>query len=193
MVYTANIPLSTDNPSQSQGQIQGNFNSINTAFNLNHGHFDVVGEEGKHLFMQMPVQASAPTTLVNEGALYTRTSTLTGVTELVYGRQSNGDQIEFTGSLNAANGWTRLPSGILLKWGTSSANGIQVLNYPVGATIPVFVNVFQAFVTTLDSSVTPNTFAYLNAFNGVGITVHGTNRTTLSNTIATYTYLVIGI
>lgn len=192
MAYTPNIPTNTSNPSQDQPLIQANFNSINTAFNLNHGHFDDPAE-GKHLFMQMPAQGSAPTTLANEGALYTRTSTLSGLVELVYERQSNGTTIEFTSALGAAQGWTRLPSGILLKWGTSTANGITVFNYPVAATIPVFSNVFQALVTTIDSSISPNTFAYLNAFNGVGITVNGTNRTTVASTPTTYTFLVIGV
>lgn len=191
--YNPDIPQPGDNPSQSQDLILQNFQVINTAFNLNHGHLDDAPLQGKHLFMQMPAQTVAPTTLANEGALYTRTSTLSGLIELVYERQSNGATIEFTSSLQANNGWTRLPSGILLKWGSSTANGVQATNYPTGATIPVFVNVFQAFVTTQDSGGTPNTFAYLSSFNGTGIVVHGTNRTTTTDTTVTYTYLVIGI
>jgi len=196
MVYTANIPASTDNPSQSQGQIQANFNSINTAFNLNHGHFDVVGEEGKHLFMQMPVQASAPTTLINEGALYTRTSALTGVTELVYGRQSNGSQIEFTGFLGATDGWTILPSGLLLKWGqVAGGAGNNAVLFPVGATIPAYTTaIYSAFVSVVDSGATPNTFATLGSYIGfTGINVFCSQRTATTSSAATFNYFVIGI
>lgn len=198
-IYNPNIPASNTNPSQDQPLIQQNFQTINTAFNLNHGQLDNAGIQGKHLFMQMPAQVSTPTTLANEGVLYTQTSTLSGLVELVYGRQSTGTQIEFTSSLAATNGWTRLPSGILLKWGqsiniTGNNGGLQI-NFPSGATIPAFTTVFTGYITTFDSSPTPNTFVYLTDINvaGTGFKVFVKQRTSSLDSTGSFYYFFIGV
>lgn len=196
-IYNPNIPASNTNPSQDQPLIQQNFETINTAFNLNHGQLDDASIQGKHLFMQMPAQVSTPTTLANEGVLYTKTSTLSGLIELVYGRQSTGTQIEFTSSLSATNGWTRLPSGILLKWGQqvniTGNNGGFPINFPSGATIPAFTTVFTGFLNIQDSSGTPNTFVTLGNVATTGFNVIVSQRTTTSSATGTFFYFFIGI
>lgn len=191
MAYNENIPQAPDNPSQSQGQILGNFQEISTAFNTNHGNFNA-GDQGKHSFLQMPEQSSPPATLANEAGLFSRESSLTNMTELVFRRESNGDQIEFTGFLGANNGWTRLPSGILLKWGTGSGSGSHTTNFPTGATIPVFAEVYVGSVTTSDSSPAPNTFATFRSLSTTGISVFGSRRTSTAATVTNYNYVVIG-
>lgn len=192
MAYNENIPQAADNPSQSQAQILDNFQEISTAFNLNHGNFNA-GDQGKHSFLQMPEQGSAPATSANEAAIFSQESSLTGVTELVFRRESNGDEIEFTGFLGAANGWTRLPSGLLLKWGSGNGSGVHTTQFDVGATIPVFTTTYTAFVTTADSSASPNTFAYFREVSNVEITVYGSRKTSTVATDTTYTFLVIGL
>jgi len=191
MAYNENIPQGSDNPSTSQGQILANFQEIDTAFNLNHGNFNDA-DQGKHLFMQMPEQSSAAATAANEGAIYTQESALTGVTELVFRRESNGTEIEFTGSTATANGWTRLPSGILLKWGTGSGSGITAVSFPTGASIPIFSSVLNAIICVSDSSASPNTFATLRGFTTTTISIFGSSRTTTGATSAAFRYLVIG-
>jgi len=191
MAYNENIPQATDNPSQSQGQMLDNFQEISTAFNTNHGNFNA-GDQGKHSFLQMPEQSSPPTTLANEAALFSQNSSLTNMTELVFRRESNGDQIEFTGFLGAANGWTRIASGILLKWGTGSGNGSHTTNFPTGGTIPVFTDIYTGFVVTSDSSPSPNTFATFVSVSLTGITVFGSRRTSSASAATTYNYLAIG-
>lgn len=195
--YNPDIPQPGDNPSQSQDLILQNFQVINTAFNLNHGHLDDASLQGKHLFMQMPAQSSAPTTLANEGALYTRTSTLSGLVELVYERQSNGTTIEFTSSLQATNGWARLPSGILLKWGQevniTGNNAGNPINFPTGATIPAFNSIFTGYLTIQDSSGTPDTFVTLGNISITGFNVVVSQRKTTSSATGTFFYFFIGI
>lgn len=190
MAYNENIPKASQNPSQSQGQILDNFLEINTAFNTNHGNFNA-GNQGKHSFLQMPEQSSPPPTGANEMALYTKESSLTSLAEMFI-RRENGTEIEFTSSLGAANGWTRLPSGILLKWGTSNGNGAHTTNFPTGTTIPAFVAVYTGFVVTFDSTPTPNTFATFQGVSITGINVFGSRRVDKNSTDTTYTYLVIG-
>lgn len=191
MAYNENIPQASDNPSQSQAQILDNFQEISTAFNTNHGNFNA-GNQGKHSFLQMPEQSSPPSTSSDEMGLYTKESSLTSLAEMFIRRESNGTEIEFTSFLGAANGWTRLPSGVLLKWGSGNGSGAHTTNFPTGATIPVFAAVYTAFVVTADSSPTPNTFATFRGVSVTGIDVFGSQRTSTSSTSTTYTYLVIG-
>jgi len=190
--YTSNIPQPGDNPSQSQDQILQNFQSISTNNSVNHVQFNDP-DQGKHKFLQMPEQGSPPTTAANEAGFYSQESSLTGMTELVFRRESNGSEIEFTGFQGATNGWTRLPSGILLKWGTGTGSGISTTSFPVSANIPVFTAVYNALVTVGDSSPTPNTFATLRGFTTTGITIFGSSRTSTSSTKVTFSYLVIGL
>lgn len=191
MAYNENIPQATDNPSQSQSQILDNFQEISIAFNTNHGNFNSANQ-GKHAFLQMPEQSSAPATSANEMALYTKESALTSVAEMFIRKESNGNEIEFTSFLGATNGWTRLPSGILLKWGTGVGSGTHTTLFPTAPTIPVYTAVYTGFVITADASSTPNTFATFQAVSPIGITVYGSRRTATSATTVNYRYLVIG-
>ncbi len=192
MAYTVDIPQASDDPSQSQGQILGNFQELNTFLAINHEGITTVTDPGKHKFLQMPEQSSAPDTLVNEVALFSRESTLTTNTELVFRRESNGFESEFTGVLDATNGWTRLPSGILLKWGTGSGSGPVETVFPAGATFPAFTAVFSAQVSVDDSSPIPKTFATFQTVSETQINVYCSLRIKNEATQAQFRYLVIG-
>lgn len=158
MAYNNNIPQPNDDLSVSQPQILANFAEIATAFNLNHVAFNATGE-GKHMFVEMPNQnASPPTTIANEVGLYCNTSTLTAQPELFFIKQlgttapaplNGANGYEFTSSNYILNGgWTRLPSGILMKWGTFSTGGSTgTVVFPTGATIPAFSNVYNIQLT----------------------------------------------
>lgn len=191
MAYTSNVPQATQKISQTQPLIQDNFMAIATAFNLNHGNFDDPNQ-GKHEFLQMPEQSSAPATAVNEMGLYTKESSLTSQSEMFIRKENNGQEIEFTSFLGAANGWTRLPSGILLKWGQGSGTGNHSINFPTGATIPVFTSTYIGFVSVRDTSGTPNTFATFRSVNTTSLSVFGSSRTSTAATAVNYNYLVIG-
>ena len=192
MAYNENIPQPTTNPSNDQPLILDNFKAISTVVNVNHINFDEPGK-GKHKFLQMPEQSSAPATAVNELGVYSKQSTLTAQAEMFIRRESNGTEIEFTSFLGATNGWTRLASGILLKWGSGTGSGITVTNFPTGATIPVFVSVFNGLVSVEDTSPSPNTFTTLRSISTTAITVFNSKRTSSGADSATFRYLVIGI
>lgn len=135
-------PLAAQTLAQTQNPIRVNFQTIDTAFSVNHVSYGIA-DQGKHKFLQLPEQGVAPTTAVNEAGLYSAVGAVSGVTELVFRRESNGTTIPFTESLQAANGWTRLPSGLLLQWGTSTTNagtgnaGVTV-NFPIAFTTAVY-------------------------------------------------------
>lgn len=196
MAYNNNIPQPNDAISVSQGDILNNFAAISTFVNVNHVDFNGA-DQGKHKWVTMPVQGAAPATGGGEIALFSRTSTLTSVPEMAFRRDTNGAVIEFTSSAPTAIGWTRLPSGILLKWGNSSANGLTTYTFPAGATIPAFTNIFSIQITTayVNATDNPNGFVRLNNFVAPYTTfsVFGSPRTTSGSLAVTYQYLAIGV
>lgn len=192
----SDVPQSGQTLAQTQPDIRNNFSVINTAFGVNHIDYNVA-DQGKHKFVTMPVQGSSPTTAAGELALFSRTSTLTSVPELAFRKQSNGAVVEFTSSSQTANGWTRLPSGILLKWGNGSANGLTNVTFPAGATIPAFTTIFSIQITTayVNATDNPNGFVRLNNFVApyTQFSVFGSPRTSSGTFAVTFQYLAIGI
>jgi len=127
--YTANIPQPSDNPSSSQDQILQNFQTLNTTISVNHVAMND-SDQGKHKFLQLPEQASAPTTAANEGGLYTKA--VSGNTELFYRAESDGKEYQMTKAFSASsNGYFDIPGGLRYQWGKSSKlkNGSTV-TYP---------------------------------------------------------------
>lgn len=190
MPYNSNIPQPNDDLSVSQPQILANFSTIATAFNLNHGNFNAI-DEGKHRYVQMPNQnATPPTTIANETGIYCNTSTFTNQPEVFFIKQNgttappplNGaNGYEVTSSNYISNGgWTRLPSGILLKWGFATAMPpATTLNFPfpIAATIPVFQAIYQVLVTDQSApvryysipAVTTTDFTINSSAAGIGL------------------------
>jgi hypothetical protein len=192
MAYNQNIPAASDLISQSQSDIQANFQAIQTLLTINHGIFGAV-DEGKHKHVSFPNQAASPTTTATEVALFSRSSSLSGASELCLRRQADGTVYEFTSSTAAASGWTRLPSGILLKWGSSATvGGAETISFPVAASVPAFSSIFQVLISTNVAGAS-DTFVLLNSFTINDITVTSTARTTTANAVSGFSYLAIGL
>jgi hypothetical protein len=175
MAYNNNIPQPNDDLSVSQPQILANYAAIAIGFNLNHVNFNAAGE-GKHAFVEMPNQGSAPftppVTIANEVGLYCNSSTLTNQPELFFIKQAgttappplNGvNGYEITSSNYAPAGWTRLPSGILLKWGTFSGTSPFTLIFDVSASNPAFANCYNVQLTSV--AVVPQSFTVSSLTN----------------------------
>lgn len=147
MAYQANIPLPTDRLKDSQSDILDNFTAIKQLIDRNHGTFGAT-TEGRHTFIEFPTTTPTKDTLTTpEVALYSKNGAFSGVPELFF--QGNNLAADFgyaiTESLQAVNGWTRLPSGIVLKWGTTSIasrNSLETITFPVLGTIPAFTAIF---------------------------------------------------
>jgi hypothetical protein len=187
MAWNPNIPQPTDSLSQSQADILANFQALDPLFN-----------DGVQNWVTLPVQGSAPATAASELALYSKS--VSGTPQLFMRQQSNGTEFDFTSAGATTNGWARLPSGIILKWGQaampsggSSAQPSQTVTYPVGASIPVFTTVFQVFLsqiwTTNQTSIGSNGFG-LNASTTTNFKVTWSGN---NSSGATLCYLAIGI
>lgn len=192
MAYNQNIPQPGDLLSQSQVDLLANFQAIKTLIDVNHVDF-ASGNQGKHFFIQFPVQSPVPTTGGGEVGLYSQTSTFTGNPELVFSHQSGTGITEFTSSLQASAGWSYLPSGILLKWGNSTANGSATTTFPVAGTIPVFNNVFTVLLTPFQNVLTDANIAItLTSFTAASFVAYGSSRVTTGAAAVTFQYLAIG-
>ncbi len=178
MTYNPAIPQPNDLLSDSQGDILQNFSSANTSFGINHYAFDnATVNNGKHKFVGMPVLAAAPTTAAGEGALYFKTAGAGSALFMV--RDNNaGTEVQLTSSSvgnvqAAANGWTWLPGGLLLQWGSFNPNLSTAVAFPVAfTTVPYSVvltvsasnsNSFRASVNT--GSLTVNGFVFIGTID----------------------------
>lgn len=193
MAYQQNIPQPTDKMKDSQNDILGNFQAIKTGFDINHYAFDS-SNEGKHMYVSLPEQSAGPTTAANEVAIYSKESTLTTVAELFVRKESSGDEIEFTSSLQAADGWSYLPSGILIKWGDETTIGASTITFPTAATIPAFTAIYAILLTVVSAGAGDDDLAIrLVSKTTTTFDVYGSNRSTTGAASVIFHYLAIGI
>lgn len=195
MAYNPNIPQPPDIKSVSQPQILNNFIAINDLLAVNHQTFGAPGE-GKHTYLQIPEHA-APSTAVNEAGLYAAVGAASGQTELVFRRENNGASIPFTECLAAATGWTRDASGILYKWGNSSAQGLQTITFN---TQVAYTNVFIVLIgqkTSNGDTSDNNTYAEwvdcLAPYTSFRVWGGKRNSFNDADRVAYFSYLAIGI
>jgi hypothetical protein len=122
MTFTPNIPGSNQSLGVSRPLIVGNFTAISTALAVNHIALNSSGA-GKHKFVQMPVQGSAPAVAANEGVLYTKTQL--AISNLFWKRDASATEIQLTNinPTNAVNGCSFLPGGLLIQWGQTITTG----------------------------------------------------------------------
>lgn len=146
MTYTADIPISGESLGSTRDRIRGNFQENAAVFAINHVAFNTLGK-GKHKFLQMPNQASAPATLANEAGFYSKVGTNPAESNLFFRGENNGFEYQLTranqaniATFSTATGWTYLPGGLIMQWGKqagSSANTIPV-TFPIMFTNPAY-------------------------------------------------------
>lgn len=132
MAYTNNIPQATDRLSSSQTQILANFQEIDTYTQVDHVVFNDANQ-GKHKRSLYVQQAADHATGATECAIYAKAGT-GGATNLFYRPPAAAAAIEFTYALKADPGYTWLPSGILMQWGTAVIPGGSAsiaINFPL--------------------------------------------------------------
>ena len=164
MAYNQNIPQPTDRLKISQADLLANFQELFTFFGVNHYNF---GDQdaGKHKFLQLPIQGVAPATGLTETALYSATGAISCVPEFVFRRANNGIVVPFTEGANVQQGWSRLPSGIVMKWNSAGLTNVQA-NQNITQTLslvaaPVLTTALWGIVTIAAPTVNgPDAVAY---------------------------------
>lgn len=208
MAFLPLIPQSTDQLSTSQGDILNNFTILGAiAGNANAASASINSSSGFN-WIYLPSQGATPPAgaafpAANVG-LYAAVNPTTSKNELYVNKtnQATVKQIPMTASslsitsapASTVGGWTYLPSGLLLKFGGSSATGNTAFTFAaLLPTAPAFTQVLTMIITTNSGLTTDtNTFARLGTYNGTGFSVYGSARTTVTNTLVFFQYLAIG-
>lgn len=141
--YQPNIPTGLVNLDVDYRNIQQNFSQLDTSFGINHFTYsNATANNGKHTFVQMVKSTVIPAGLsANEGTLYTKTPS--SVTNLYYSPDNSSKEYQMTATdtanfnvfgtntvypsspanPNQKGGWTFLPGGLILQYGTLSSPG----------------------------------------------------------------------
>lgn len=192
MPFQNNIPQSTDLLSQSQSDILDNFAAIQTLVNVNHVDF-ASADQGKHKFVTFPVQAPAPVFNVGEVGLYNFLEPVSGINEL-YIVNSSGTTTPMTAFEipSATEGWTFLPSGLLMVWGEATivAGGIITVLYSSVGTFPGFVaDSSSPQLTRINNAATTAAFVVV----GTSSTTQFTARSSDASNGVTFSWMTIGL
>ena len=210
MAYISNIPQPTDLFSQSQPQILGNFGALQTLIDVNHVDFADATNMGKHNFVSFYPQSVVPTLnnttdVIAYGKVYSVTNQnelwISKVNQVTVTNIPASASILSTTSSPSTNtaGWTYLPSGILMKWGSATITSTniapdQIVLFPTSANIPVFGTVFSMQLTVTTSGTTDNDkFVLLAGFGATSLVAIAALRDSSGTyTTATFQYLAIG-
>jgi len=203
MAYNENTPADINETfSVSQPKIKENFTAIKTLIDINHGTFDA-GDEGKHNFVSLPqgtVSATFPLkTETDEMAIYCKTD---GTNPALFVRKHDQtvgvvtNDINFTTAGLTSPGWCRLPCGLLMKWGISTANGVETITFPTGGTIPEFLAAVYSIQLTpygtdagnMNREIRLRSYGSPETFGVVATRRYANNLDTCQ-----FTYLAIGI
>jgi hypothetical protein len=170
--FTPNIPSSGQTLGGTRDDIRNNF--TNYYDNMVKNHADVnSADRGKHKFLQMPDQAAAPATAVNEIGLYSKD--VAGNSRLFLRQESNGPEVQISGltPLSAASGYTFLPGGLIMQWGqaTLGASKTLVITFPIAFTtvyqvIPAITQIDRMIAVTAQTNTNFTVQIELNAANG---------------------------
>lgn len=156
--------------------IRNNFSNINNNFAVNHVEFNSGGDSGKHKFITFVAQNPVPVFVGTDEGMYSSNAVITPTIngseiwlKKFYDSGLSNFDIPFTAAFisntaagtitnDMTQGWTYLPSGLVLKWGRQTAVGTTV-TFPVGATIPAFANCFAVLMTPAAQVATTTTIA----------------------------------
>lgn len=160
MAYTTNVPTANQLISQSQPIINANFAALESFGNG---------------YAEISIQVSAPSFTAGNDGLYVLNNATTTKNEMYIHKQTQAGTtaIPFTASVmsnvataSCINGWSYLPSGLLMKWGTTAAAATPVAITPtVTGGGPNFTKVFTVYVTGYDTALATFTCGQATAAN----------------------------
>lgn len=178
-----------------QNPIRQNFITIDTAFSIDHAAYGSANV-GKHNKISFPLQAAAPAFIANEIGLFNQNAAPTNRPDIWMARGAAA-AIPITGYVlggtNAGNGWTYLPSGLLMAWGRSTTGAAtnvtityanELTNFPGFTTVNAFPQ-----LTRISGAGTSTNFVTLTAYNQTTFQVYSS----AAGTQVQFAWLVIGI
>lgn len=188
MSYDPRPNASGDTLVSSRNPIRTNFQLLQSRFDENHVDIDGGVGGGKHKFLQMPEQSSAPTTAANEAGLYVKVGTSPAESNLFFRGEGSGNEYQLTKTIAASTtefgtntnyqvgppslngGWTFLAGNMILQYGITNVTSSSdvVITFPV--TFPT--SIFSFSLTKFKSST--------NTFTNQGIWVRATSTSSMT-------------
>jgi|SoiMetStandDraft_2_1073263.scaffolds.fasta_scaffold00037_15 hypothetical protein len=202
MAFLPLIPQSTDKLSISQGNILNNFTILGAiAGNASAASASINSTSGFN-WLYFPNQGATPPAgssfPAGDVALYAFNNVTSTRDELYINKTlaSGVAQIPSTAStlgtatpLLGTDGYTYLPSGLILKWGPGTANGSAVIAFAG----PAFTVCLSVQLTVLQAGALDTDLAVrLVAITNANFTAWGSPRSTTGSAAVSFYYLAIG-
>lgn len=206
MAFKNNIPQSDHKLNRSQPELRANFLEIDNWVNQDHVGFGT--DQGKHQTVRFVDQTSAPTInnpetgffnaqpdniagglAIQKQEMHVRAQNESGFNDLPFTASS----LSTTLPNNISEGWSYLPSGIIIKWGAFVAGnaGNNTHAYPTGADIPVFTKVYSLQVIPAPAINDPVSAVIRNK-SATDFEIFVFNTTTGNGATAPMEYIAIG-
>ena len=195
-----NVPLAGQTLGITRVPINQNFSVIDTAFQVDHVDYNTTNE-GMHNRTSFPTQSPVPAPQAGIVQLYSQLSSITSQPELVFTHQAGSTAplaaqiVEFTSAGWTNPGWTRLPSGIMMKWRSGigfGGSGSVTLNInATSPTSPAFATFLTILITPIDTSASYNNVIGLTTISFPNFTVSKFGGPNPGSSV-TFSYLVIG-
>jgi hypothetical protein len=202
-----NVPVIGQSLNGSRGQIQQNFADIDATLAINHAGYNLANA-GKHTTVQFTQQAYVlpalgPVTLATEATIFTRNSIeAPGILGLFLkgpNQAANVKPIEFSFKSIVSPGYTILPSGLILMWGTALTVNATNTDWFFNAGGPNILGLPDFPNAGLFGIVSPNTIAGgVDGDNIIGLSGIAANGFTINRIAAhhgtqlTFNFLVLG-
>lgn len=190
--YNQNIPNATDEQSQSQADIKGNFQALNP-----------IVVTGQLPYLTLPVTPSTPTFGSGTDGVYNLNYSVTSLNELFIHKQtasSGTAEIPFSASILSTNlspgadGWTYLPSGIILRWESGVGSGDVIMTITPGG--PAFTQILAVIVSPVGNLAGDLNFAvrYKGAISLTQLGFYVSSRTNTGPSVGNQNFeaLIIG-
>jgi|WetSurMetagenome_2_1015567.scaffolds.fasta_scaffold538640_1 hypothetical protein len=128
--FTSGYPPDNFSLGQTKSQIRDNLDGTFQAAAINH-YSQNQSNPGKHKYIQLPSQVNPTSTAAQEILLFNGGSSIGGTTNLWFSTYSNGTVNSSTAvqmtrrevPIASSKGYSWLPGGILLQWGSVSSPG----------------------------------------------------------------------
>jgi hypothetical protein len=159
MSYNPNIPQSTDDPKQSQGQLLSNFSQLNSQWLVNHIPLTSGGNNGLHKMVQFAAALSVdPTVTGNQSAVYPKLSGSN--VELFFRNAGFINQLTglpvVTTTPGATGSAIRTPWGITINYGILT-NPSTTINFQLTYSSPPSVFLTLKSITVPTPRIVPAT------------------------------------
>lgn len=200
-----NVPLTGQSLGVTKVPVNQNFSTIDTTYSVDHVTFNNATNVGFHNKVTLVQQSVAPAISLPNTGFWSQLNSTTNQPEtwvaavVAAGLKSYPLTASILSTVAApaafSSGWTYLPSGILLKWGTGNVlapPGPGTITFPTGANIPAFNTVISVMLSANSAAGDPNSMVYLTSVGATNFTVYATPRISTGPGQCGFQYLAIG-